>query len=568
MRTGIMRVVLLFQSFLLFSFFAHGQRRDATPSVHADEAGARLELKEKSSIFSIELSTDAVKPVAATLTVRILAPDDKLLAEASIPVQLGPAARRVQLPLQWAPESGLQGVSNARLVYEVRFEGDSAPAASGILSPSALIPDLFELHFFGLDAIGIGHTYVARVWATRPDSDKPVTGVSLTALIGDDVETDTPKGMKAKARTDSRGEALLTFRLPEKTGAPEDEETDLEIRGTRGNFQNSLTSTLRFWRRAAVLLSTDKPLYQPDQTLHVRVLVLDDRRKAWAQQPVRFTIHDPDDTAVFSADAQSSRFGIASADWSIPSSQKLGNYRVSADIAGDPDSRELQGMQLIRISRYELPTFTVNVVADRPFYLPGQNADVTVSASYLFGKPVLRSHVRVVRETSRQWNYREQKWETEEGPVLEGELDAKNEFHATLDLSKDHADLRSADWRRFEDLRYAAYVTEASSKRTQERHFDVRVSRDAIHLYVLNNSGGLPVGLRPVFFISSSFPDGTPAAADVQVKLYTQDPSEAGSSKPAAQAIATAQVRTNRYGVARVHLSEPLRKEKNSENKS
>jgi len=315
------------------------------------------------------------------------------------------------------------------------------PALSGILSPYALIPDLFELRFLGLDAVGMGRAYFARVWATRPDSDKPVPGVSLTASFGDE-DDDTPKGMKAQVRTNSRGEALLTFHLPEIPGATDDEQVDLEIRGTPGNFRNSVTATLRHWRRAAVLLSTDKPLYQPDQTLHMRVLVLDDQRRAWAKRPLRFVVHDPDDTVIFSTDAETSRFGIASADWTIPSSQKLGSYRVFTDISGDADSRELQGNQLVRISRYELPTFTVNVVANQPFYLRGQNADLTVSASYMFGKPVLRGHVRIVRETRREWNYRDQKWETEQGESQEGELDAKNEFHATLNLSKDYSDLQ------------------------------------------------------------------------------------------------------------------------------
>lgn len=91
--------------------------------------------------------------------------------------------------------NGLQDASSARLLYEVRLEGIFVPAFSGILSPSALIPDLFELRFLGLDAVGMGRAYVARVWATRPDSDKPVPGVSLTASFGDE-DDDTPKGMK------------------------------------------------------------------------------------------------------------------------------------------------------------------------------------------------------------------------------------------------------------------------------------------------------------------------------------------------------------------------------------
>lgn len=568
MRTGILRVILLSSSVVLSPLFARGQARGPIPSVHANEGSARLELKEKSSIFSIGLSAGDVKLAPAILSVKVLAPDDKSLAEESVPVNLKSTPVRAEVPLKWVPGDGLQGASNSRLIYEIRLEGGQIPAISGILSPYALIPDLFELRFLGLDAIGLGHTYVARVWATRPDSEKPVAGVSLRALLGDEDEEDTRRGPRSQARTNSRGEALLTLRLPEKPGAPDDEEVDLEIRGTRGNFQNSVTTNLHFWRRAAVLLSTDKPLYQPEQTLHMRALILDDRRRAWAKQPVRFSVEDPDNAVVFSADGQTSRFGIASVDWTIPSSQKLGNYRVSAEISGDADSRELQGNQLVRISRYELPTFTVNVAADKPFYLPNQNAEVTVSASYMFGKPVPRGHVRIVREASRQWNYRDQKWETEEGESREGELDSKNEFHATLDLSEGHNDLRDTDWKRFEDLQYAAYVTDASSKRTQERHFEIRISRDAVHLYVLNAPGALPVGLRPVFYISSAFADGTPAVADVLVNLYRQDPSGAESSKSAAKAFATAQVRTNRFGVARVRFSEPLGKEKNSENKS
>jgi hypothetical protein len=559
MRTRILRVVVLLSAFC-FPFFAQSQTSDAVPSVLANEAGARLTLKEKNSVFSIDLSANVPKTISATLDGKILSPDDKVLAATSAPVQLSSTSKRFEVLLSWVPEKGLEDA--ASLFYEVHLNKSSTPAVSGILSPYALIPDLFELHFLGLDAVGMGRTYVARVWATRPDSDKPVPGVSLTASFGDG-EDDTARGTKAEARTHSRGEALLTFHLPEVPGAPDDEKVDFEIGGTRGNFQNSLSATLRYWRRAAVLLSTDKPLYQPDQVLHMRALVLDDQRHAWPKRPVRFVVYDAAAAVTFSTDAETSRFGIASADWTIPSSQKLGSYRVSADISGDADSRELQGNQLIRISRYELPTFTVNVVANQTFYLPGQNADLTVSARYMFGKPVLRGHVRIVRETRREWNYRDQKWESQEGESQEGELDAKNEFHATLNLSKDHADLQDTDWKRFEGLRYAAYVTDASSKRTQERHFDVRISRDAIHLYVLNVAGALSVGLPPVFYVSSSLADGTPIAADVLIRLYAQDPSDSSSSNPAVQPFATVHVRTNRYGIARAHFSEPLRKEKN-----
>src|SRR5215813_3172448 len=110
MRTGILRAVLLslWASSLLCS--ANGQGHDALLAVHAGEGRARLALKEKGSIFSIELSADTVDPVPATITVRILAPDDKLLAETSRPVRLRSAAQRIEVPLTWSPADGLQDI--------------------------------------------------------------------------------------------------------------------------------------------------------------------------------------------------------------------------------------------------------------------------------------------------------------------------------------------------------------------------------------------------------------------------------------------------------------------------
>ncbi len=527
--------------------------------VSANEKSALLTLQEKSSTFSIELSLSSGTRRLATLFAKIVAPNGVSLAEASSPFQLSSSPLRVEVPLKWFPRNELEDVASSRLLYEVRLDGDKTPDVSGILSPYNLIPNLFELRFAGLDAIGLGRTYLARVRATRPDTNEPVPGVLLTGILGDDDETEAPKGLKSSTRTNSRGEATLKFRLPEIAAAPDDKEIDLEIRGSLGFFKNSLTSPIQFWRRAAILLSTDKPLYQPEQTLHLRALLIDDQRRAWAKQGLHFVVRDADDTIVFSQEASTSRFGIASADWSIPSSQKLGFYRVTVESSTDENSRDMQISQSVRISRYELPTFTVNVHTDHPFYLPGQNADLTVSADYLFGKPVLRGHVRVLRESSRSWNYRDQKWDTEEDLAGEGDLGQKNQFQVSLNLEKDHAGLKENDWKRYEDLRFAAYLTDSSSGRTEERHFDVRISREPIHIYVLNASGSLASGLQPEFYISSAFADGTPTPADLNIQLFAQDPTD--PAKAAGRPFSSATARSSKYGIARVLFPSPLKKD-------
>src|SRR6266404_4936767 len=214
MRRVVHRVVfLLCLSTLFLTVFGQGAQRALVSSVVANEGSARLVLNGKSSVFSMDLSANVPKSLSATFDAKILAPDDKVLGEASVPVEISSTARRFEVPLNWVPVNGLEDPSSSRLFYEVHLVGSSTPALSGILSPYTLIPDLFELRFLGLDAVGMGRTYVARVCATRPDSDKPVPGVSLTASFGDE-EEDTVKGLKSHARTNSRGEALLTFRLP------------------------------------------------------------------------------------------------------------------------------------------------------------------------------------------------------------------------------------------------------------------------------------------------------------------------------------------------------------------
>jgi hypothetical protein len=95
--------------------------------------------------------------------------------------------------------------------------------------------------------------------------------------------------MRARMREGKR-DSLSSF---PNCRAPDEQEFCLQIRGTNGNFKSSLTATIHLWRNAVVPLSTDKPLYQLDQTLHIRALLLDDRRRAWSKQPVRFLSASP-----------------------------------------------------------------------------------------------------------------------------------------------------------------------------------------------------------------------------------------------------------------------------------
>ena len=196
-----------------------------------------------------------------------------------------------------------------------------------------------------------------------------------------------------------------------------------------------------------------------------------------------FTITDPDNLKTYRAEMKSTRFGVVNADWQIPASTRLGSYEIELK---DDDADDTIDSQRIKISRYELPNFVVQVEPDRKFYLPQEaTALVTVRADYLFGQPVKRGRIRVVREEDRTWNYREQKYEIKEGDKYEGVTDADGKFIARVKLGKFHDDLKGSSWRRFQDSSFAAYFTDPTTNRTEQRRFDLRVTREPVHVYVV-----------------------------------------------------------------------------------
>src|SRR5579859_6482080 len=142
MRSLLIRVVfLLCLCKTVVPAFPQRPPGPASPIVSANEKSARLALLEKSSVFSIALSANASAPRPAKLAARMFSANGALLAENSVPVELNPQPRRFEVSLKWIPGVGLDEVSSVRLSYAVQFDGEPAPALSGILSPYKLIPD-------------------------------------------------------------------------------------------------------------------------------------------------------------------------------------------------------------------------------------------------------------------------------------------------------------------------------------------------------------------------------------------------------------------------------------------
>jgi hypothetical protein len=514
--------------------------------IRVDESRIRVLIQTQPIEVQLAVDNSTGETVNATVQLELLDPQDRVVAKTSTLQQISPGNQTLKLSLPFSLSSLTDQERRELLWYRLRYRLNDH---TGIVSISQS-PDLFDLHIVMSETAREGSTYHVRVSARHPITNKPAAKVVVTGeLLLEDDDSRSVK-LHAAKNTDSEGYALLDFVLPPRF--PQFPHTthpaggEVKLVGRKGAVVAEFEGQVLVDQFARTLITPDKPIYQPGQTMHVRALMFTPSQRALANQNIVIRICDPEDVVVFRSVVTSSRFGVATADWPIPENTRLGDYRIWVGIDGEDLNNQLP--YNVRISRYDLPNFSVSVEPDRGYYLPGQNAEVRVRADYLFGKPVSKGHVRVVRETEREWNYREQKWDIVEGDKYEGQTGASGTFTAHIDLDDDHEDVES--YREYKDITYAAYFTDPTTNRTEQRRFDLRVTKEPIHVYVIenynfwNHDRTLPLN----FYISTFYADGSPARCKVDLKLTN------GSKE--GKSVAT--LRTNRYGLAKAgHIRLP-----------
>ena len=523
---------------LIGALLLAAQLSEASSVLRVDEAATRLLFLSNNAEAMLVVQSSLPRQVTARVRLELIDELNRADVEVVQDVIVKPGSNTIPANFQLEP-------SRHVLWRRLRYQITTVPAswsvtASGVISLSQICPDIFQLSLVKPGITSLGALFHVRVRAEHPVTFRPVEGVSLIAELSFD---DLPSPLRRSGATDSDGYAVFDFGLP----AGVKSEGEIKLTGARNGLSAEVEGTVRIDRTIRISLSTDKNIYQPGQTLHVRALALDPSRRALGGAELMLRILDPEDTVVHRASLKTSRFGIASDDWTVPANTPLGDYQIKIDRDEADQEDVYTPAYKVRISRYELPNFAVRVTPDRGFYLPGQNAAVEVRGDYLFGQPVTRARVRVVRETEHEWNYREQKWDISEDEKYEGELDQAGRFIANLDLSKQHAELSNRDYARFEDISYAAYITDLTTNRTEQRRFDLRVSREPIHIYVIYDGDkvrGEPINL----YVSTSYADGTPAECDVDISQDTSN--EAGGVRiRSSRHVRT--VKTSRYGLAR-----------------
>ena len=247
-----------------------------------------------------------------------------------------------------------------------------------------LSPSPYDLRVLGQSELLAGADGSLRVVVLRHDDQSPIADVPVDVELADR-QQGAPIRL-ASFRTDSSGTGTPRIHWPDWQPG----EYELRVRAHPAWGVEAIDRTVTLKRSWKLMVSSDKPVYQPGQVIRMRSLAL--RRpdlKPVAGHDTMFAITDPKGNVIFRQRGVTSRFGISSADCPLAEEVIEGPYQVACE-RGDTRSETT-----VTVQRYVLPKFKLTVEFDKPYYQPGERVAGIVSAAYFFGKPVDNGEVEI-----------------------------------------------------------------------------------------------------------------------------------------------------------------------------
>ncbi|MCC6442607.1 MAG: type II secretion system protein GspG [Armatimonadetes bacterium] len=370
-----------------------------------------------------------------------------------------------------------------------------------------------------------GATGALRVIVTDHRTGRALPGARVRMALRD------PKLSAVRALfagvTNDRGTVEASFKIPDLPGQTRRLVVTAEALGEKDTLESEITLA----RAEQVLLTTDKPLYQPGQTMHLRALALRQPDLApLAGSKATLEVEDPRGNKVFKKAQAASRFGIVSADFALAREINLGRYTVRASVGKASVEKK------VTVERYVLPKFKVSLATDRTFYMPNQTVSGKIQTDYFFGKPVSGGKVRIKFSTFdfQFKDFAEVDGKTDERGFLRFEQKLPDYF-VGQPLEQGSA-----------LVKIEASVTDGANHEEKVTQ-TVPVSNQPIKLIAVPESGRLIPGVPNTVYLLASYPDGNPAQADLTITA-------SGERLEATRYMA----RTNDLGIARFTLTPPL----------
>ena len=440
---------------------------------------------------------------AGRLVVETLTPEDAVLGRVEREMESG-ARGAWREEMRIAEEPPIDDLAWDRVRWRFTYAGSKSPAAEGTDSISEILRTPV-VRVFGQQSFLSGGQAAVRVVVTD-SKDKPIVGpASLRVEL-------TPPGAGAhvlfSGRLNRRGTAEAQFRIPAGiVGA-----VPLRFIVDTPIGSSEYVQQARVEDKISIMLTTEKPIYQPGQTIHARALALDRaNHEAAADRNLTFEVEDSRGNKVFRAAARTDRFGVASAEFALAEEVNLGTYHLRARMDGADGSKN-SGELALNVEKYVLPKFKVAVDLGgaeskaKRGYRPGDRVTGTVRANYFFGKAVENAEVTINATGMDVAMYNAAR--------VNGKTDAEGAYRFDMQLPRYFAGRPLAQG--------AARVLIEATVKDAAGHSEIRaepitVSDSPLLITAVPEGGALARGLENQVFILAAYPDGSPAKAELTV---------------------------------------------------
>ncbi len=442
---------------------------------------------------------------AGRLKIEVLDPDGAVLGRMERRAYSNEGSGRWRDEIKLAKELPIEDLVWHRIRYRFDYDDAQDSPIEGTESISQIIRRPV-IHIIGQQSYMAGGPAAVRVIVS--DSKQEVISGQSSMRIEFLNGQEKPRLLFAGA-INRRGTTEAQFKLPSSLA---------------GNYQlryvadtpigtTEFTQSIRLEDKVSILLTTDKPIYQPAQTIHVRALALDRAdHEAVGSRKLTFEVQDSRGNKVFKKATETDAFGVASAEFELADEVNLGTYHLRA-LMDDPEAPSNSAEIALSVQRYVLPKFKVAIelggkgTKQKRSYQPGDQVTGTVRANYFFGKPVNGAEVTLKVSAMDV--------EVVEVASAKGKMDADGSYRMDLTLPKYFAGRPLGHGA-------ARVLIEATVKdsagHSETRGEPITVSESPLLITAVPEGGTLVPDLENQIFILTSLPDGTPARADVTVR--------------------------------------------------
>ncbi|HUV04257.1 MAG TPA: alpha-2-macroglobulin family protein [Armatimonadota bacterium] len=407
-----------------------------------------------------------------------------------------------------------------------------------------------ETCILGQSQLLAGSKASLRVIALNHVTGKPVSGVYvkayMKALSQQERDVDAESLLLFSGRTNRDGTLAASFKAPDV----QDGSYELTVIAQGIGERDTLTRNVRVVRDQQILLTTDKPLYQPGQVMHIRALALKrPSRQAVAKTPLTIEVEDGKGNKVFKKTQPTSQYGVASADFQLATEVNMGRYAVRALIG------KTKAEKKVTVERYVLPKFKIKFTPDKSYYLPNETVAGKVQADYFFGKPVADGKVNIKASTFD--------FQFKDFAEISGRTDGSGNFKFEQKLPDYFVGQPLEQGNAF--VKFEVAVKDGADheeKITQT----VPVAAQALKIIAVPDGGRIIPNVQNVIYVMTTYPDGSAASARVTVEREERPALRVGSLRTDATGIAEFRV-TPPKDVLNLHITATDRNRRRAEYK-